>query len=111
MTRIGPKSCALSAVSSAIWGLENPPSINVYDSGAVRRFWDDHAYGAASSRFRGSGLPAAGGPRRRYCAAILLHCASACCLSEAIGIFAAAVRQTCFGLLSALFTFALLVVI
>jgi hypothetical protein len=32
----------------------------------------------------------AGGPRRRYCAAILLHCASASCLSEAIGIFAAA---------------------
>ena len=53
----------------------------------------------------------AGGPRRRYCAAILLHCASASCLSEAIGIFAAAVRQACFALLSALFTFALLVVI
>ena len=53
----------------------------------------------------------AGGPRRRYCAAILLHCASASCLSEAIGIFAAAVRQACFALLSAVFTFALLVVI
>ena len=48
---------------------------------------------------------------RRYCAAILLHCASASCLSDAIGIFAAAVRQACFALLSALFTFALLVVI
>ena len=60
-------------------------------------------------------MPAAGlqraGARRRYCAAILLHCASAACLSEAIGIFAAAVRQACFALLSALFTFALLVVI
>ena len=53
----------------------------------------------------------AGGPRRRYCAAILLHCASASCLSEAIGIFAAAVRQACFAVLSAVFTFALLVVI
>ena len=53
----------------------------------------------------------AGGPRRRYCAAILLHCASAACLSEAIGIFAAAVRQACFALLSAVLTFALLVVI
>ena len=53
----------------------------------------------------------AGGPRRRYCAAILLHCASATCLSEAIGISAAAVRQACFALLSAVFTFALLVVI
>ena len=52
-----------------------------------------------------------GGPRRRYCAAILLHCASASCLSEAIGIFAAAVRQACFAVLSAVFTFALLVVI
>ena len=51
------------------------------------------------------------GPRRRYCVAILLHCASAACLSEAIGIFAAAVRQACFALLSALFTFASLVVI
>ena len=54
---------------------------------------------------------AGGGPCRRYCAAILLHCASASCLSEAIGIFAAAVRQACFALLSAVFTFALLVVI
>ena len=53
----------------------------------------------------------AGGPRRRYCAAILLHCASAACLSEAIGIFAAAVRHACFALLSAVLTFALLVVI
>ncbi len=53
----------------------------------------------------------AGGPRRCYCAAILLHCASASCLSEAIGIFAAAVRQACFAVLSAVFTFALLVVI
>jgi len=42
---------------------------------------------------------------------ILLHCASAACLSEAIGIFAAAVRQACFALLSAVLTFALLVVI
>ena len=53
----------------------------------------------------------AGGPCRRYCAVILLHCASASGLSEAIGIFAAAVRQACFALLSAVFTFALLVVI
>ena len=53
----------------------------------------------------------AGGPRRCYCAAILLHCASASCLSEAIGIFAAAVRQACFAVLSAVFTFALPVVI
>ena len=49
--------------------------------------------------------------RRRYCAAILLHCASAACLSEAIGMFAAAVRQACFALLSAVLTFVLLVVI
>jgi hypothetical protein len=47
----------------------------------------------------------------RYGAAILLHCASAVCLSEAIGIFAAAVRQVCLALLSAALTFALLVVI
>ena len=47
----------------------------------------------------------------RYGAAILLHCASAACLSEAIGIFAAAVRQVCLALLSAALTFALLVVI
>ena len=40
----------------------------------------------------------AGGPRRRYCAAILLHCAAASCSSEAIGIFAAAVGQACFAL-------------
>ena len=45
------------------------------------------------------------------CAAILLHCASAACLTEAIGISAAPVRQACFALLSAVFTFALLVVI
>ena len=51
------------------------------------------------------------GPRRRYCATILLHCASASRLSEAIGIFAAAVRQACFALPSAVLTFALLVVI
>jgi hypothetical protein len=56
-------------------------------------------------------LQRAGGSRRRYCAVILLHCASADCLSEAIGIFAAAVRQACFALLSAVFTFVLLVVI
>ena len=49
--------------------------------------------------------------RWRYCAVILLHCASAACLSDAIGIFAAAVRQACFALLSAVLTFALLVVI
>jgi len=42
--------------------------------------------------------------------AILLHCASAACLIEAIGIFAAAVRQACLALLSAALTFALLVV-
>ena len=60
---------------------------------------------------RGLALQRAGGSRRRYCAVILLHCASAACLSEAIGIFAAAVRQACFALLSAVFTFALLVVI
>ena len=55
-------------------------------------------------------LPA-GGPRRRYCAYILLHCAWAASLSDAIGIFAAAVRQACFALPSAVLTFALLVVI
>ena len=49
--------------------------------------------------------------RWRYCAVILLHCASAACLSDAIGILAAAVRQACLALLSALLTFALLVVI
>jgi hypothetical protein len=42
---------------------------------------------------------------------ILLHCAWALCLSDAIGIFAAAVRQACFALPSAVLTFALLVVI
>jgi hypothetical protein len=46
-----------------------------------------------------------------YGAAILLHCASAACLSEAIGIFAAAVRQVCLAWLSAALTFALLVLI
>ena len=49
--------------------------------------------------------------RWRYCPVIFLHCASAACLSEAIGIFAAAVRQACLALLSAVLTFALLVVI
>ena len=49
--------------------------------------------------------------RVRYLAVILLHCVSAACLSEASGIFAAAVRQVCFALLTAVFTFALLVVI
>ena len=53
----------------------------------------------------------AGGSRRRYCAVILLHCASAACLTDAIGIFAAAVRQACFALPSAVLTFVLLVVI
>ena len=42
---------------------------------------------------------------------ILSHCAWAACLSDASGIFAAAVRQACFALPSAVFTFALLVVI
>ena len=40
---------------------------------------------------------------------ILLHCAWALCLIDAIGIFAAAVRQACFALPSAVLTFALLV--
>ena len=40
-------------------------------------------------------LQHAGGARRRYCVVILLHCASAACLTDAIGIFAAAVRQAC----------------
>ena len=54
----------------------------------------------------------AGGPRpARYCAVILLHCAWALCLIDAIGIFAAALRQACFALPSAVLTFALLVVI
>jgi hypothetical protein len=66
----------------------------------------------APERARAAGFASgAGGSRRRYCAAILLHCASAACLTEAIGIFAAPVRQACFALLSAVFTFALLVVI
>ena len=47
----------------------------------------------------------------RYDPAILLHCVSAACLSEAMGIFAAAVRQACLALLTAALTFALLVVI
>ena len=47
--------------------------------------------------------------RWRYCAVILLHCAWALCLSDAIGIFAAALRQACFALPSAVLTFALLV--
>jgi hypothetical protein len=47
--------------------------------------------------------------RWRYCVVILLHCASAACLSDAIGILAAAVRHVCFALLSAVLTFALLV--
>ena len=42
---------------------------------------------------------------------ILSHCAWAACLSDASGIFAAAVRQACFALPSAVFTFALLVLI
>ena len=42
---------------------------------------------------------------------ILLHCAWADCLIDAIGIFAAALRQACFALPSAVLTFALLVVI
>ena len=65
----------------------------------------------APERVRGWLCQRAGSPRRRYCAAILLHCASAACLTEAIGISAAPVRQACFALLSAVFTFALLVVI
>ena len=62
-------------------------------------------------------LPARAPPGRRsiragrYGAAILLHCVSADCLSDEIGIFAAAVRQACLALLSAALTFALLVVI
>ena len=46
-----------------------------------------------------------------YCAVILLHCAWADCLSDASGIFAAALRQACFALPSAVLTFALLVLI
>jgi hypothetical protein len=59
----------------------------------------------------GGWLCAGGRLARCYCAAILSHCASAACLSEAIGIFAAAVRQACFALPSPVLTFALLVVI
>ena len=62
----------------------------------------------ASRRWLGSARPVRA---RRYCAVILLHCASAACLTEAIGIFAAAVRQARFALPSAVLTFALLVVI
>ena len=56
-------------------------------------------------------LGRASGSRPRYCAVILLHCASAACLTDEIGIFAAAVRQACFALPSAELTFGLLVVI
>jgi hypothetical protein len=48
---------------------------------------------------------------RRYDPAILLHCLSAARLSEAIGIFAASVRQACLALSSAALTLGLLVVI
>jgi hypothetical protein len=61
---------------------------------------------AAATGFAAGGRSAPG-----YFAAILSHCAWAACLSDAIGIFAAAVTQDCFALLSAVFTFALLVVI
>jgi len=58
-----------------------------------------------------AGFAASGGSRQRYCAVILLHCASAACLIDAIGMFAAVLRQACFALPSAELTFALLVVI
>ena len=64
--------------------------------------------GAVEGRERPGRRPIRAG---RYGAAILLHCVSADCLSEAIGIFAAAVRQACLAVLSAALTFALLVVI
>ena len=49
--------------------------------------------------------------RGRYRSAILLHCAPPGSFSEAIRIFAAAVRQACLAVLSAALTFALPVVI
>ena len=73
--------------------------------------WEEALLGAALGRALWESSSQARFRRRRYCAAILLHCSSADCLSEASGIFAAAVRQLCFALLSALLTFALLVVI
>ena len=45
----------------------------------------------------------------RYDPAILLHCSSAACLIEAMGIFAAAARQASLALPTAAFTLALLV--
>ena len=72
--------------------------------------------GGLSARLRPYGSQPAHGSScptgsRRYGPAILLHSLSAACLSEAMGIFAAAVRHVCLALLSAALTFALLVVI
>lgn len=75
------------------YALEHRPPI-----GQLRRY--------PLGRRQGGGRSAPG-----YCAAILSHCVWADCLTDAIGIFAAAVRQACLALLSAALTFALFVVI
>ena len=81
------------------------PSVGTAQRAALFRNEQPRCPRRASAEDRGQSLPG------RYGAAILLHCASAACLSEATGIFAEAVRQACLALLSPALTFALLVVI
>ena len=88
--------------------LHMPHSDRDLEALAVKRGASARRMGLAPAE-RERGEP--GGPCRRYCTAILLHGASAVCLIEAIGMFAAAARQASFASLSAALTFVLLVVI